>query len=51
MGKEKPNREMIRPLRRFTLCAAALLLAACGARPETSLEEFRTTIYLSLIHI
>ena len=45
MGKEKPNREMIRPLRRFTLCAAALLLAACGARPGTSLEEFRTTIY------
>ena len=44
-GKEKPNREMIRPLRRFTLCAAALLLAACGARPGTSLEEFRTTIY------
>lgn len=36
---------MIRPLRRFTLCAAALLLAACGARPGTSLEEFRTTIY------
>lgn len=36
---------MIRPLRRFTLCAAALLLAACGAHPETSLEEFRTTIY------
>ena len=30
---------------RFTLCAAALLLAACGARPGTSLEEFRTTIY------
>ena len=45
MGTEKPNREMIRPLRRFTLCAAALLLAACGARPGTSLEEFRTTIY------
>lgn len=36
---------MIRPLRRFTLCAAALLLAACGARPGTSLEEFRTAIY------
>ncbi len=45
MGKEKPNREMIRPLRRFTLCAAALLLAACGARPGTSLEEFHMTIY------
>ena len=35
---------MIRPLRRFTLCAAALLLAACGARPGTSLELFRPTI-------
>ena len=50
MGKEKPNREMIRPLRRFSLCAAALLLAACGSDTETDeirllpAEAFRRTV-------
>ena len=41
---------MIRPLRRFTLCAAALLLAACGSDTETDeirllpAEAFRRTV-------